>query len=45
MKQYPSRLKYKKNHKLNFSNLILSDQKNFFPVYGKYFLKAIESGN
>lgn len=45
MKQYPSKLKYKKNHKLNISNLTLLDQKTFFPIYGKFFLKAIESGN
>jgi len=44
MKQYPSRLKYKKNHKLNISNLTLLDQKTFFPIYGKFFLKAVESG-
>ena len=41
---YPSRLKYKKNHKIKSSNLVLKDQKNFFPLNGSFFLKVIESG-
>jgi len=44
MKQFPSRLKYKKNHKIKASNLVLKDQKNFFPLNGSFFLKVIESG-
>lgn len=44
MKQYPSRLKFKKNHRINSSNLFLLDNKNFFPLNGCYFIKLIESG-
>lgn len=44
MKQYPSRLKFKKNHKIKFSNFILMEQKSFFPLKGQYFLKVVESG-
>lgn len=44
MKQYPSRTKFKKNHKISFSNTYLYEQKNFFPLYGDYYLKVIESG-
>lgn len=44
MKQCPSRLKFKKNHKLRKSFLHLLDKKNFFPVFGSFCLKSIESG-
>jgi ribosomal protein L16/L10AE len=44
MKQQPSRLKFKKNHKVSFSFFHLKDHKNFFPIYGKYALKSIEPG-
>jgi len=44
MKQFPSRLKYKKNHKAKFSNFLLLDQKNFFPLKGQFFLKLLEPG-
>ncbi len=44
MKQFPSRLKYKKNHKPKKSWLYLKEQKNFFPYYGLYSIKALESG-
>ena len=44
MKQYPSRLKYKKNHKPSFSNLYLSEQKNFYSMKGTLVSKSIENG-
>src|SRR6185369_11638326 len=43
MKQYPSKLKYKKNHKPSFSNLYLADQKNFYSLKGNLILKSIEN--
>lgn len=44
MKQNPSRLKYKKNHKPASSNLFLSEQKNFNAIKGNLMLKALENG-
>lgn len=44
MKQQPSRLKFRKNHKVSFSFLRLQDHKNFFPMYGRYALKSVVSG-
>jgi len=44
MKQFPSRLKFKKNHKLKASIFKLKDQKTFFPLNGNFMLKSIESG-
>jgi large subunit ribosomal protein L16 len=44
MKQNPSKLKFKKNHKIKYSNLFLNEQKVFFPLYGNFALKALESG-
>lgn len=44
MKQQPSRLKYKKNHKVSFSFMFLKDHKSFFPMYGRYALKSVVSG-
>ena len=44
MKQQPSRLKYKKNHKIRKSFFYLKEQKKFIPYYGNYCLKAIEAG-
>lgn len=43
MKQYPSRLKYKKNHKGSASLLYLEEKKNFFPHKGFISLKASEN--
>lgn len=43
MKQYPSRLKYKKNHKPSFSILSLEDQKTFNPLKGSILLKSLEN--
>lgn len=34
MKQQPSRLKFRKNHKVSFSFFSLKDHKNFFPIFG-----------
>lgn len=44
MKQNPSKLKYKKNHKLSSSNLYLAEQKNFNALKGHLMLKSIENG-
>ncbi len=44
MKQYPSRLKYKKNHKVRSSFLILKEQKNFYAKMGNLALKTKEAG-
>jgi large subunit ribosomal protein L16 len=44
MKQYPSRLKFKKNHRLRKSYLFLSEQKIFYPQVGLFAIKSIESG-
>lgn len=44
MKQNPSRLKYKKNHKVNYSFFKLEDKKTFFIMNGLYALKSLESG-
>lgn len=41
MKQQPSRLKYRKNHKVSFSFFKLKDQKNFLPIYGRFALKSL----
>lgn len=43
MKQYPSRLKYKKNHKSSSSILFLEEQKNFQPLKGFIVLKSLEN--
>jgi large subunit ribosomal protein L16 len=44
MKQYPSKLKYKKNHRPSYSNLYLSEQKSFFLLKGFLAIKSIENG-
>jgi len=44
MKQNPSRLKYKKNHKPSSSNLYLVEQKNFNMIKGNLMLKSSENG-
>ena len=44
MKQQPSRLKFRKNHKVSFSFFSLKDHKNFFPIFGKFALKSLEAG-
>ena len=43
MKQYPSRLKYKKYHKPSSSCLHLFEQKNIIPIKGQLALKALEN--
>jgi large subunit ribosomal protein L16 len=43
MKQNPSKLKYKKNHKPSYSNLFLIQQKTFHPLKGLMALKALEN--
>lgn len=43
MKQQPARLKFRKNHKVNSSFLSLKDYKNFFPLFGRFALKSLES--
>jgi len=44
MKQYPSNIKYKKNHKPSILNLKLKQQKLFSCNYGLLGLKSIENG-
>jgi large subunit ribosomal protein L16 len=44
MKQNPSKLKYKKNHKPSSLNLYLAQQKTFYPLKGFIALKSIENG-
>ncbi len=44
MKQNPSRLKYKKNHRPSFSNTYLTQQKTFYPLKGLLAIKSIENG-
>ena len=44
MKQQPSRLKYRKNHKVSSSFLYLKDRKNFLPIKGRFALKSIQHG-
>ena len=44
MKQQPSQLKYKKNHKINFSFFSLKDRKNFLPIKGRFALKSMQAG-
>jgi large subunit ribosomal protein L16 len=44
MKQNPSRLKFKKNHKMKFLFFNLLDKKTFYPLYGNYAIKSISSG-
>jgi len=44
MKQYPKKLKYKKNHKVKNSYLAICEQKVFFIKLGNFGLKALEPG-
>src|SRR5258708_20044653 len=44
MKQFPSFLKFKKYHKVNFSFLILLERKCFLPIKGEYGLQSITAG-
>lgn len=44
MKQYPSRLKYKKYHKPNYSFSSLIERKSFVPLFGTSGLQAMEAG-
>jgi hypothetical protein len=44
MKLNPNNLKFKKFHKASASILYLKEQKVFFPLYGGFALKALESG-
>ena len=41
MKQQPSRLKFRKNHKVSVSFLNLKDQRTFLPLYGRFALKSL----
>lgn len=44
MKQNPSRLKFKKNHKVAFSFFSILEKKAFYPLNGAYALKSIQAG-
>ena len=43
MKQNPSKLKFKKNHRPSLSNLYLIQQKTFYPLKGFLALKSLEN--
>jgi large subunit ribosomal protein L16 len=43
MKQYPSRLKYKKNHKPSSFLLYSEEKKNFNAIKGSLVLKSLEN--
>jgi ribosomal protein L16/L10AE len=44
MKQYPSNLKFKKYHKVNFFFTKTVEKKIFYPLEGEYALQSINSG-
>jgi len=44
MKQYPSSLKFKKNHKFQKSYLKLNEQKIFYPKEGLFAIRCLNSG-
>lgn len=44
MKQNPSRLKFRKNHKPSFSFFTLNDKKTFYPKYGTLALQSLSAG-
>jgi len=44
MKQYPSKTKFKKYHKANFSYSSIIERKSFSPVFGLSGIQALESG-
>lgn len=44
MKQHPSRLKFKKYHKVNKSFMHLKEVKSVFSKYGSYFIRSLEYG-
>lgn len=44
MKQNPSRLKYRKNHKVKFLFFKLLDKKTFYPLHGNFAIKSLNSG-
>ena len=43
MKQYPSRLKFKKNHRPSLSTLYLKEAKLFYPEKGVMMLQSLEN--
>jgi large subunit ribosomal protein L16 len=44
MKQCPSRLKFRKNHRVNYSFFKIQEKKSFFPISGLFVLKSLEPG-
>lgn len=44
MKQCPSRLKFRKNHRVNSSFFNIKDNKSFFSLNGIFALKSLEAG-
>ena len=44
MKQNPSKLKYKKNHRVSSSLFFLKEQKNFYMKRGSLGLKTLKAG-
>jgi large subunit ribosomal protein L16 len=45
MKQNPSRLKHKKNHRADKSFFFLFERKHFFPLNGTFALQCVQSGH
>jgi ribosomal protein L16/L10AE len=44
MKQFPSNLKFKKYHKINYFYNFTIEKKLFYPINGEYSLQCLESG-
>jgi large subunit ribosomal protein L16 len=44
MKQYPTRLKFKKNHKIKKSYFYLWENKNFYPKVGLFAIQSVKPG-
>jgi len=44
MKQQPSKLNFRKNHKVSSSFFELKDRKTFIPLNGRFALKSIQAG-
>jgi ribosomal protein L16/L10AE len=44
MKQFPSNLKFKKYHKVNYFYNATIEKKVFFPLDGEYGIQSLESG-
>lgn len=43
MKQFPSKLNFKKYHKINYFYIRLLDNKNFFSKFGQYGIQSLSA--